>query len=82
MPEDRKFWLDEGRNVTKVVWGLAAVCVLLIAADAFYDKHPHFAAEGYFGFFGIFGFVVCVGLVLAAKAMRVVLKRREDYYDD
>ena len=82
MPDDRRFWLDHRRNVTKMVWGLVALCVLLFVADAFYDKHPHFVAEGYFGFFGVFGFVVCVGLVLAAKAMRVVLKRGEDYYDD
>ena len=82
MPDDRKFWLDDRRNVTKVVWGLIVLCAFLFAADAFYDKHPHFIAEAYFGFFGIFGFVVCVGLVLAAKAMRIVLKRREDYYDD
>ena len=82
MPDDRKFWLDDRRNVTKVVWGLVAFCAMLFVADAFYDKHPHFVAEAYFGFFGVFGFVVCVGLVLAAKAMRIVLKRGEDYYDD
>ena len=82
MSDDRKYWLDDGQNITKVVWGLVILCGILFVADAFYDKHPHFIAETYFGFFGIFGFVVCVGLVLTAKVMRILLKRGEDYYDD
>ena len=82
MSDDRKYWLDDRQNITKGVWGLVIFCVILFVADAFYDKHPHFIAETYFGFFGIFGFVVCVGLVLTAKVMRILLKRGEDYYDD
>ena len=82
MSDDRKYWLDDRQNITKVVWGLVIFCGILFVADAFYDKHPHFIAETYFGFFGIFGFVVCVGLVLTAKVMRILLKRGEDYYDD
>lgn len=81
MPDDKRYWLDEPRNVTKLVWGLVAVCGLLFVADALYEKHPHFAAEGWFGFYGIFGFVMCVGLVLGAKWMRTFLRRDEDYYD-
>ena len=82
MSDDRKYWLDDRQNITKVVWVLVILCGILFVADAFYDKHPHFIAETYFGFFGIFGFVVCVGLVLTAKVMRILLKRGEDYYDD
>ena len=82
MSDDRKYWLDDRQNITKVVWGLVILCGILFVADAFYDKHPHFIAETYFGFFGTFGFVVCVGLVLTAKVMRILLKRGEDYYDD
>ena len=44
-------------------------------------KHSVFAAEDLFGFYGIFGFMVCVGLVLAAKWLRQYLMRPEDYYD-
>ena len=79
--EDRKYWLDEPGNVKKIIWALFAVCAALFLADAFYHKHSHFEAENFFGFYGIFGFVVCVALVLAAKGMRVILMRSEDYYD-
>jgi len=78
---ERRYWLDDPRNVTKIVWALVAVCIALFVADAFYHNHGHFAIEHVFGFFGLFGFIVCVALVLAAKWMRTFLLRPEDYYD-
>jgi len=74
-------WLDDKRNVRKIIWALVIVCTGLFAADGFYHKHPYFAAESFFGFYAIYGFVMCVGLVVAAKMMRKVLMRSEDYYD-
>jgi hypothetical protein len=86
-PEDQN-WLDNPRNVNKVVYALYAICALLVGADLFLHKHIHFEYENHFynfenwfGFFGCFGFVACVGLVLAAKLLRVVVIREEDYYD-
>lgn len=81
MNDGRKYWLDDPRNVTRICWALYAVCALLFLADGFYHKHPHFATESWFGFYAIYGFVACVGLVLAAKVLRILLKRPEDYYD-
>ncbi len=78
---EKTYWLDNPRNVAKVFWGLVVVCALLFAADAFYDKHVELEAESWFGFYGIFGFVACVALVLAAKELRKILMRGEDYYD-
>ena len=80
-PGEKAYWLDDPRNVDKIVKALVVVCALLLLADLFYHKHVHFAFEGWFGFFGIYGFVMCVALVLVAKLMRKVLMRPEDYYD-
>ena len=44
-------------------------------------KHGPFAIEHVWGFYAIYGFVACVGLVLAAKLLRVILMKPEDYYD-
>jgi len=44
-------------------------------------KHGPFAIEYIWGFYALYGFVGCVFLVLAAKLMRVILMRPEDYYD-
>lgn len=78
---EKTYWLDQPRNVNKIVWALVTVCVLLFFADAFYHKHPHFEIEQLFGFYGVYGFFVCVALVLVAKSMRTILMRPEDYYD-
>ncbi|MHC4549553.1 MAG: hypothetical protein ACYTEZ_12340 [Planctomycetota bacterium] len=82
MNDEKKYWLDSPRNVRKIVYALAAICVLLVLADLLYHKHLVFGCEGWFGFYGFYGFVCCIFLVLTAKQLRRVLMRREDYYDD
>ena len=79
--DPKKYWLDEPRNVRKVIGAVFVVCALLFISDAFYHKHSHFAVEDWFGFYAIFGFVMCVLLVLAAKLMRVFLMRDEECFD-
>jgi len=155
MNTEKQYWLDDPRNVNKVVYIVCAVCALLIGLDllrvepllfstpghisrdldrgilpealqqAFedyehslsnqivvsikdenrswlitdeanrekyiiqldedqldiYHKQTHFFFEKWFGIYGLFGFTACVCLVLAAKVMRKMLKREEDYYD-
>jgi hypothetical protein len=78
---EHQYWLDDPRNVDRLVWALYSACAFLFVIDWFVPKHGPFAIEHVFGFYGIYGFVACVGLVLAAKALRVVLMRPEDYYD-
>lgn len=80
MNGDRR-WLDEPRNVTRIVYGLAVLCALAFGADLLYTKHPHFDVETWFGFYAGYGFVGSVVLVLAAKQLRRVLRRDEDYYE-
>ena len=81
MNTEKKYWLDDPRNVNKIVYTLYVVCALLVGADFLYHKHTHFDFEKWLGIYGWFGFTACVGLVMAAKVMRKVLKREEDYYD-
>lgn len=79
--DGRKYWLDDRRNVDRLVYGLYAACALLLLGDVFVPKHGPFAVEHWFGFYGWYGFVACVALVIAAKGLRRILKRPEDYYD-
>ncbi len=81
MKNEKRYWLDESRNVDKIFWGLCILCVLLVAADLFYHKHAEFSWEDWFGFYGFYGFVSCIGLVLLAKQIRKLLMRKENYYD-
>jgi len=86
-PEPSRHWLDQPRNVNRIVRGLYLLCGLVLALDLLdgwldfkQQIHPEFARA--FGFYGIFGFVCCVGLVLCAKGLRKLLMRKEDYYDE
>ncbi len=80
-PPERRYRLDDRRNVETLFRALLIVCAGLFAADLFYDRHAKFALGDAFGFFAIFGFVACVFLVLAARLLRRLLMRSEDYYD-
>jgi len=80
---EKRRWLDDPRNVDKVVYTVYGLCGLSLLTDLVVrGRHGHFPVEGWFGFFCFFGFLASVSLVLAAKALRIVLKRDEDYYDD
>jgi hypothetical protein len=81
MNGDRRYWLDDPRNVRRLFWILCAACAALFLADALYERHGEFAIEHLFGFYAIFGFAAYVGLIFAAKGLRRLLMRREDYYD-
>ena len=79
--DPRHYWLDDPRNVDKLYRGLWIVCGLLIAIDLFLNRHEDFAFATVFGFHGLYGFFACVALVLAAKQLRRVLMRDENYYE-
>lgn len=81
-PRDDRRWLDEPRNVTRLVRALVIVCLGLLAVDLFYHKHGHFAWEEWFGTYAFFGFLAFFFIVLAGKQLRKVLMRDEDYYDE
>ena len=81
-PERRSYWLDEPRNVDKLVYLVYGICVGLLFADLLYDKHPHFAVEGWLDFYGFYGFASYTALIFIAKALRKLVRRREDYYDE
>ena len=78
-------WLDSSSNVDRLCYSLYGVCGLLLVADLFYQRHPHFGFETWLGdwisFSSLYGLGACAGLVLAAKLLRFLLRRDENYYD-
>lgn len=51
-------------------------------AELLIETHPHFAVERLFGFNALYGFLACAALIVIAKVLGFVLKRRDTYYDD
>jgi hypothetical protein len=80
--DGKQYWLDKPGSADKVYWAVCILCAALFFADAFYEQHPNFEVETWFGFYALFGFVFSVGLVLIARELRRILMRKEDYYDD
>lgn len=75
-------WLDRPENVRKIYDAIWMLCALLLGLELLIEKHVETAAEHWFGFHGFFSLLACVVLVLAAKLLRRVVSRPEDYYDD
>lgn len=82
-PSDRgKGWVEQPKNIDRIVYTLYAVCAVVFALDLFVDRHEYLGFANWFGFYAWYGFVACVGLVVAAKGLRRLIMRSEDYYDD
>jgi hypothetical protein len=79
---EKHYWLDSPANVAKVYKAVWVVCIGLLLVEPLVHMHPSFAIDESYGFYGWYGFVACVGLVLAAKVIRTLLMRDENYYDD
>jgi hypothetical protein len=74
-------WLDEPYNV-RLLWRIFLFALALtLVAEVAVTLHPHFAIDAFFGFHAWFGFLACAALILAAKALGLVLKRPDTYYE-
>ena len=78
---EKQYLLDNPRNVSLVVRGFYIVCILLILLELILHRHATREWESFTGFYALFGFIACVTIVLAAKQLRKIMKRKEDYYD-
>ncbi len=74
-------WIEGPGTVNLIVKGLYVAAALALLLDVVVHKHSAFAIEHLFGFYGFYGFIGCVLIVVAAKGLRTVLVRPEDYYD-
>jgi uncharacterized membrane protein len=83
MPAEKTHWLDDKKNVDKIWYALIGLCAISVIGDFFYHKHVKYTVEDLIpGMYGWFGLASCIALVLCAKILRVIVKRREDYYDE
>lgn len=68
--------------VNVIVYTLYTLCAGSVLLDLVIHRHEKLAFAEFFGFYGWYGFVACVALVIAAKGMRRILKRPENYYGE
>ena len=77
----QKHWLVRPENIRKLWIGFIAVLALTVIAKPLVDSHPYFDIERVFGFNAWYGFAACVAMIVGAKALGVLLKRKDTYYD-
>ena len=80
--DEQNYWLDDPKNVQRIMYFFYAGCVILLALDLVIHRHVLHSWENLLGFYPLYGFVGCVVLVLVATWMRTFLMRPENYYDD
>ncbi len=80
--DEKKYFLDDPRNVQRLLYVFYLICALSIFAEFFIKRYVDHPWEALFGFYGIYGFFACIFLVLVATQVRKLIMRREDYYDN
>jgi uncharacterized membrane protein len=82
MSEQPKSGLDSKDFGSRVFWILVVLCAVVFALGFTFEAHGHFEAEHIPGFYALYGFIMFTALILAARLLRVFIKRPEDYYGD
>ncbi len=75
-------WLARPTTI-KLSWRLFVVLLALTLVGQFaVSIKGYFVLDGWFGFGAVFGFLSCLLMVLVAKCLGYLLKRREHYYGE
>lgn len=82
MSKNRGDWLIRPRTI-RILWiAFAGILALTLLADVLFDAHGHFGPNDTFGFNAWFGLLTCVAMIIFARGIGLILKRRETYYND
>ncbi|WP_339860353.1 hypothetical protein [Paremcibacter congregatus] len=80
--DHEKHWLVRAATIRKLWIGGGLVLGLTVLAQVFIPIQGKFGIDGWLAFPAIYGFVTCVAMVVGAKLLGFILKRKEDYYDE
>ncbi len=72
---------DNPKNVKRLRFVFFIALAVVLVAEAFVDMHGEFSVEHFYGFYAVYGFISYVFLIFAAKLLRRLVMRKEDYYD-
>lgn len=74
-------WLYRPSTRRRLAWAGAVLLALAVAAELLVHLHPVSGFDDWFGFNAAYGFLACVGMVLFARLLGLLVKRPDDYYD-
>ena len=74
-------WLVRPGTI-RLLWVIfLLVLALTVLASLFTEVHARFQLDGSFAFYAWHGFLTCIGMVLVAKLLGRLLRRKDSYYD-
>ena len=79
--DDKDYFLDNPKNIQRLLNVFYVICALLFVADFVIHRHTKIALEEFPAFYAVFGFVAFCVLVIGSIALRKLIMRKEDYYD-
>jgi len=79
---EEKHWLVRPNTIRWLWRGGIVLLTLLVLADFFIHTHSSFKIDGSFGFYSWYGLITCAAMVFFAKALGILLKRKDTYYDN
>lgn len=74
--------LGDPRKDRIVLYVLYGVCALSVIADFFIHRHIDHPWEALPAFYSVYAFISIVVLIFLAKGLRMIVMRKEDYYDE
>ncbi len=77
-----RHWLTRPATIRKLWIAGGIVLASTVAAQVAIPPHGYFGLDELFGFNAGFGLLTCIAMVLFAKALGFLLKRKDTYYDD
>ena len=88
MDSDKKRFLDDPANVSRLYRWFVIACVVVAALDILalfefiWHRHVYMFVEGLPAFYPPWGFIGISVLVILSKKLRTLVMRPEDYYDE
>jgi hypothetical protein len=74
-------WFYKKTSIKKLWISAIVILALTVIAEIIIKLHPHFKVEEIFSFHAVYGFISCVIMIVFAKLLGFLIKRKDDYYD-
>ena len=75
-------WLVRRASVKRLCIASITLLALTVLAQIAFPVEGHFGVDGSFAFNAWYGFAACAAMILVAKLLGALPKRRDTYYDD
>lgn len=73
-------WADSSVYVNRFILGLLVLCAVLVLLEFVVHRHVSMPGEAVTGFYAMAGFLAFTLIVLAARLLRLLIRRDETYY--